>query len=114
MAKVNTNISLDPELKKEAVELFHSMGLDLSTAISLFLFQSIRERKITFEIWEVPNETTVAAIKEGEEMMKHPEKSKTYDDVDELFKDLKSWYIRLKDRHSLRKILKSFQKEDMI
>ena len=90
MAKVNTNISLDPELKKEAVQLFHSMGLDLSTAISLFLFQSVRERKIPFELWEVPNETTIAAIKEGEEMMKHPERSKTYDTVEELMEDLKS------------------------
>lgn len=88
MAKVNTNISLDPELKKEAVELFHSMGLDLSTAISLFLFQSIRERKIPFELWEVPNKTTIAAIKEGEEMMKHPEKLKSYKSVKELMDDL--------------------------
>ena len=94
MAKVNTNISLDPKLKREAVQLFHSMGLDLSTAISLFLFQSVRERKIPFELWEVPNETTVAAIKEGEEMMEHPERSKTYDTVEELFEDLKSWFIK--------------------
>ena len=90
MTKVNTNISLDPKLKKEAVELFHSMGLDLSTAITLFLFQSVRERKIPFELWEVPNETTIAAIKESEEMMKHPKKSKTYDTVEDLMKELKS------------------------
>lgn len=90
MAKVNTNISLDPKLKKDAVKLFHSMGLDLSTAISLFLFQSVRERRIPFEILEVPNRKTVKAIKEAEKMMKHPERSKTYETVDELFKDLKS------------------------
>ena len=90
MAKVNTNISLDPNLKKEAIELFHSMGLDLSTAISLFLFQAIRERKIPFEIYEVPNEKTVKAIRESDYMMKHPEKCKTYDTVDELMKDLNS------------------------
>lgn len=94
MAKVNTNISLDPKLKKDAVKLFHSMGLDLSTAISLFLFQSVRERRIPFEILEVPNRKTVKAIKEAEKMMKHPERSKTYETVDELFKDLKSWFMR--------------------
>ena len=48
--KVNTNISLDPELKKKAVELFASFGLDLSTAIGMFLSQSVREGKIPFEI----------------------------------------------------------------
>lgn len=51
--KVNTNISLDPTLKKEAVELFASFGLDLSTAIGMFLSQSVREGKIPFEIRNV-------------------------------------------------------------
>jgi len=51
--KVNTNISLDPALKKEAVELFASFGLDLSTAIGMFLSQSVREGKIPFEIRNV-------------------------------------------------------------
>ena len=89
MAKVNTNISLDPKLKKEAVELFHSMGLDLSTAITLFLFQSVRVRKLPFELYEVPNEITKKTIIKAEKEMKHPEKSKSYDTVEELFEDLK-------------------------
>ena len=50
MAKVNTNISIDKDLKKEAQDLFSCFGLDLSTAITLFLSQSVRERKIPFEI----------------------------------------------------------------
>ena len=90
MAKVNTNVSLDPKLKKEAVELFHSMGLDLSTAITLFLFQSVRERRIPFEIWEVPNKKTINAIKEADNMMKHPEKLKRYKSFKELMEDNKS------------------------
>ena len=90
MAKVNTNISLDPKLKKDAVKLFHSMGLDLSTAISLFLFQSIRERKIPFEIYEVPNRKTVEAIKEAEKSMEHPEKLKRYSSFKEMMKDIKT------------------------
>jgi len=94
MAKVNTNISLDPKLKKEAVELFHSMGLDLSTAITLFLIQSVRERRIPFEIWEVPNKKTINAIKEADNMMKHPEKLKIYKSFKELMEDNKSWPMR--------------------
>lgn len=57
--KVNTNISLDPELKKQAVELFQSFGLDLSTAISLFLSQSVREGKIPFEIRNIKKKVVV-------------------------------------------------------
>ena len=63
--KVNTNISLDPELKKEAVELFSSFGLDLSTAIGMFLSQSVREGKIPFEIRNV-KKPKPAADKEEE------------------------------------------------
>ncbi len=48
--KINTNISIDSELKKQAVNLFKDFGLDLSTAISLFLSQSVREQCIPFEI----------------------------------------------------------------
>ena len=60
--KTNTNISLDPELKKEVVLLFKEFGLDLSTAITLFLSQSVREQKIPFEIKrEIPNKVTLDA-----------------------------------------------------
>ena len=88
MAKVNTNITLDPELKKEAVELFNSFGLDLSTAIALFLSQSVREGKIPFEIKLVPNKITREAIKEAEYMELHPEESKSFKNFDELLKDI--------------------------
>lgn len=62
ITKTNTNISLDPEIKKEAVLLFKEFGLDLSTAITFFLSQSVREQKIPFEIKrEIPNKVTIDA-----------------------------------------------------
>ena len=54
MAKINTNISIDANLKKDAVSLFNEFGLDLSTAITLFLQQSVREQRIPFEITADP------------------------------------------------------------
>lgn len=41
---------VDKELKTEAENLFKDMGLDLSTALKLFLKQSINKRKIPFPI----------------------------------------------------------------
>ena len=56
MAKVSTSISIDAEVKMKAQELFADFGLDLSTAINIFLRQSIRENGIPFSIRrEVPN-----------------------------------------------------------
>ena len=47
---VSTNINIDSELKKSGQELYSDLGLDLSTAVNLFLKQSLREQKIPFEI----------------------------------------------------------------
>ena len=89
MAKVNTNISLDPALKAEAVALFKNIGLDLSTAISLFLSQAVREKKILFEIkLDIPNETTIEALNEKEEMKKDKQKYKRHNDFKDVLKDI--------------------------
>ncbi|MBQ7379042.1 MAG: type II toxin-antitoxin system RelB/DinJ family antitoxin [Clostridia bacterium] len=67
MAKVSTNISIDAETKAQAQELFADFGMDLSTAINIFLRQAIRENAIPFAITrEVPNATTLAAIEAAE------------------------------------------------
>ena len=77
MAKVSTNISIDPKLKEKSISLFSEFGLDLSTAISLFLQQCVREKRIPFEIrLEMPNEITKEALSEFEEMEKDKEKYK--------------------------------------
>ena len=46
MPKVSTNISLDLDLKKSAQELFADFGLDMTTAITIFLRQCLREQRI--------------------------------------------------------------------
>ena len=79
MAKVNTNISINPDLKESAVSLFSQFGLDLSTAITLFLQQSVREQRIPFEIrLEIPNATTRAAFDEYPKMKADKKKYKRH------------------------------------
>ena len=67
MAKVSTSITIDSEVKAEAQELFAEFGMDLSTAINIFLKQSIYERSIPFAIRRsFPNETTLKAMDDAE------------------------------------------------
>lgn len=67
MAKVSTSISIDADIKAKAQELFADFGLDLSTAINIFLRQSIRESRIPFVIQrEEPNAVTLAAMDAAE------------------------------------------------
>ena len=89
MAKVATNISIDEDIKPKAQAMLAEFGLDLSTAVNMFLRQMLREKAIPFEVrQEVPNAVTLAAMAEVEEMEKHPELAKTYSSVDVLMEDL--------------------------
>jgi DNA-damage-inducible protein J len=44
------NIRMDSNVKKQAQELFSQFGLDMTTAVNMFLRQSIRQRGIPFAI----------------------------------------------------------------
>lgn len=89
MSPVSTNIKIDPELKRQAQALFNEMGMTLTTAINIFLKQAVRENAIPFKVGlNVPNEETLAAIAEGEELLKNPSLGKSYNDVDEMMKEL--------------------------
>ena len=50
MAKVSTNISIDADTKTKAQELLADFGLDLSTAVNIFLRQMIRENAFPLTI----------------------------------------------------------------
>lgn len=79
MAKVSTNISLDADLKKACQELYADLGMDLTTAVTIFLKQSLRVQGLPFAvIRENPNAETIAAMNEYYEMKEHPEKYKRY------------------------------------
>lgn len=45
MAKVSTNINLDPTLKKNAQELLRDLGMDLTTAITIFFVRLFVSRE---------------------------------------------------------------------
>lgn len=89
MAKVSTNISIDKETKLKAQILLEDFGMDLSTAVNVFLKQMVYEGTFPFTITrEIPNKITLAAMKETEEMKKHPEQYKGYHNVDKMMEDI--------------------------
>ena len=46
----NVSIRMDDALKKQAEELFNDLGMNLTTAFTIFVKQAIREQGIPFEI----------------------------------------------------------------
>jgi len=49
-ANTNINIRVDSEVKNKAQEVFLALGLDMTSAINIFLRQAIRKNGIPFEI----------------------------------------------------------------
>ncbi|MGN0463043.1 MAG: type II toxin-antitoxin system RelB/DinJ family antitoxin, partial [Ruminococcus sp.] len=89
MATVNMSIRMDTELKKQADAMLADMGLNMTTAMNMFLRQVVRQGKIPFEIaTDIPNAETLAAMKEVDDMINGKIPAKKYTSTDELFKDL--------------------------
>jgi DNA-damage-inducible protein J len=90
MSDTTTNISIrmDSKLKKQADELFADLGLNMTTAMTMFLRQAVRRQSIPFSIArDIPNAETMAAMKEAELIARDPN-VKGYKNLDELFRDL--------------------------
>ena len=84
MATTNLNIRTDKGIKDQAEEIFAELGLNMTTAVNMFLRTAIREHGIPFELkLDVPNETTAAAIEEGRKLMADPGAPR-YASMDEL------------------------------
>ena len=89
MATTNVSIRMDEDLKKQAEDLFSDLGLNFTTAVTTFVRQSVREQKIPFSIGRnVPNEETILAIEEVEQMKKAKASVKGYTDVDVMMTEL--------------------------
>lgn len=50
MPITSMNIRMDSEVKEQAQKLFAEFSLDMTTAINMFLRQSIREQRIPFAL----------------------------------------------------------------
>ena len=65
----NLNIRTDKNIKDQAEEIFNRLGLNMTTAINMFLITAVRENGIPFELkLDTPNNNTKAAIEEGRKL----------------------------------------------
>ena len=82
----NLNIRVDEELKRKAEAIFSELGLNMSTAMNMFLRYSVRYGGIPFDLRiERPNTETIAAI---DDVNSNRNMSKSFDSVSALMDDL--------------------------
>lgn len=73
---------IDSDTKARATEALQAMGLSVSDAIRLMLLRVADEKRLPFAV-QVPNPTTLSAMKELEDG-----KGKRFESAEELFRDL--------------------------
>ena len=86
MAMVSTSIKIDAETKKEAQELFKDLGINLTTAVNIFLKQAVREQGLPFYVGKTKYKDEVYQAMKDAEQGKNL--SKGYDNVKEMFEDI--------------------------
>ena len=85
----NFSVRMDRDIKKQCEAMYGELGIDLTTAINVFLRQSLRVGGFPFDVrLEQPNKETMAAMLEAEHIARDPS-VKRYSDVEEALRALK-------------------------
>ncbi len=90
MATAPTQIRIDPEIKKQANVLFHRLGLDMSSAVNLFLHQCVMHGGLPFAV-QVPqySQSVLDAMAEARRISRDPN-VQDYSSMEELKAALES------------------------
>ena len=91
----NLSIRMDRRLKEEADSLYNELGMSLTTAITIFVKQSVRQKKIPFEITLDSDikkfDTRMSAITAVERIRTNAAQSKTAElTLDEIDAEIKT------------------------
>lgn len=85
----NFSVRMDSNIKKQSEALYNELGINLTTAINVFLRQSLRVGGFPFDVrLDQPNKETVEAMLEAKQIA-HDPNVKRYSDVEEALEELK-------------------------
>ena len=88
-SNVSLNIRMDKDLKNNLSKLCDELGMNVSTAFTIFAKAMVRRGGIPFEVTiDIPNSETLAAMKEVEEMKKNSSAYKSYTNVKKMMEDI--------------------------
>ena len=81
-------IRIDKKTKVAAQKAFHSMGLDMTSGVKLYLTQVMNTKTIPFPVWsfdDLPREKKLQIVKEATYALKH---GKRYATIQEAHRDI--------------------------
>ncbi|MDR1709904.1 MAG: type II toxin-antitoxin system RelB/DinJ family antitoxin [Candidatus Accumulibacter sp.] len=89
--QTHINIRTDSEIKEQAQALFARLGLDMTTAVNLFLRQTLREQAIPFGISLHPAENRAAPPRRPLQYDSLKGKIRVADDFDAPLEDFREY-----------------------
>ena len=87
MSKTSMSIRLDGEVKEQAQQVFNHLGMDMTTAINIFLRQVLQYQGLPFDVRLDENRKLLQVLTDVDQ---HRNMSQSFESVSNLMEDLRT------------------------
>ena len=87
MSKTSMSIRLDSEVKEQAQLVFNHLGMDMTTAINIFLRQAIQYQGLPFDVRLDENRKLLEILRD---LNQNRNMSQSFESVSDLMEDLRA------------------------
>ena len=87
MSKTSMSIRLDSEVKDQAQQVFNHLGMDMTTAINIFLRQAIQYQGLPFDVRLDENRKLLEVLTDLDQ---NRNMSQSFESVSDLMEDLRA------------------------
>ena len=87
MPKTSMSIRLDSEVKEQAQQVFNHLGMDMTTAINIFLRQAIQYQGLPFDVRLDENQKMLQVLTDVDQ---NRNMSQSFESVSDLMEDLRA------------------------
>ena len=87
MSKTSMSIRLDSEVKEQAQQVFNNLGMDMTTAINIFLRQAIQYQGLPFDVRLDESRKLLEVLTD---LYQNRNMSQSFESVSDLMEDLRA------------------------
>ena len=87
MSKTSMSICLDSEVKEQAQQVFNNLGMDMTTAINIFLRQAIQYQGLPFDVRLDESRNLLEVLTDLDQ---NRNMSQSFESVSDLMEDLRA------------------------
>lgn len=87
MSKTSMSIRLDSEVKEQAQQVFNHLGMDMTTAINIFLRQAIQYQGLPFDVRIDDHRKLLQVVTDVDQ---NRNMSRSFESVSDLMEDLRA------------------------